>query len=95
VKLKRCAQKEIQPQHTIQLTQARVTPRDAQLKGKPSMAYTTTSSNKEEASKGCATSVRESNHIKRLNQTQNLRMNKRPPRAKAQLSNYLVQSTML
>jgi hypothetical protein len=44
-----------------------VPPRDAQLKGKPSMAYTTISSNKEEASKGGITLVRESNYIKSLN----------------------------
>jgi hypothetical protein len=67
VQVNKYVSKEIQPQHISQLTQARVPPKDAQLKGKPSMAYTTTSSNKEEASKGCATSVRESNHIKRLN----------------------------
>jgi hypothetical protein len=44
--------------------QTRVPPKDAQLKGKPSMAYTTTSSNNEEASKGCTTSMKETNHIK-------------------------------
>jgi hypothetical protein len=37
------AHKKIQPQHISQLSQTRVPPRDAQLKGKSSMAYTTTS----------------------------------------------------
>jgi hypothetical protein len=58
------AQRKIQPQHISQLSQTRVPPRDAQLKGKFQWHTQPQAPNNEEASKGCATSRKETNHIK-------------------------------
>jgi hypothetical protein len=67
-----------------QLSQTRVPPRDAQLKGKFHRHTQPQAPSNEEASKGCTTSREETNHIKN-NLNSILKLEKRPPRAKAQL----------
>jgi len=67
-----------------QLSQTRVPPRDAQLKGKFHRHTQAQAPSSEEASKGCATSREETNHIKcNLNSILNVEM--RPPMDKTQL----------